>query len=439
MTPLPNVRGPEEQDPGRDRLTSEMEPHLNDTGIRIVGIPAFGIVIPNISGLFGLVGPADPLFWVGSVYFVVLSGSIWQGNRFFLLKQRRYLDWFRHPARKVMVLLAANVLYTAPLTVVWLWLWYEAAGFSPPDFGVIQTVTLMNVICVIFVTHVYETVYLIRQREDDQLHFEKLERSRAEAELEALRSQIDPHFMFNSLNTLAYLIETRPDSAKSFCDDLADVYRYILRRKNEALVHLAEELEFANRYAALMKHRFRNAVDIRLDAPAVNGLIPPISIQVLLENAVKHNAFSETNPLRVIVAASKNEVTVENDRRPLDTLRPSSQIGLRNLNERFELLTGRRIEVDSSEHLFRVTLPLIQEAGRTPSDVVHLTAEAPASALGPRTAVAHESAKASAPGLGMQAGVRHESAEASGSAHGLRTDVASESIGAATPAVSPAD
>ena len=336
------------------------EEFLNDRIIRVIGIPAFGIVIPNITGLFGPLGPLDGAYWLGYVYFILLSFSIWQGNRFFLLKQRAHFDWFRHPARKIMVLLAANVLYTAPLTVGWLYVWYRAVGFAAPDFAVIQVVTLMNVICVIFITHVYETVYLIKQREDDLLRVERLDRARAEAELDALRSQIDPHFMFNSLNTLAHLIETDSERARAFCDDLADVYRYILGRKNEALVLLSDEFAFAGRYVSLMKRRFGDAIDVQVKAAPVNGsLIPPISIQVLLENAVKHNAFSEAEPLRVLITASREAVTVENERKPLDLTRASPGIGLRNLNERFELLVKRPIIVDADDASFRVTLPLL--------------------------------------------------------------------------------
>ncbi len=347
------------------RTVGFMQEHLNDLTIRLIGIPAFGIIIPNLTGLFGPLGPSDPAYWAGYACFVLLSFCIWQGNRYVLLKQRLHFDWFQYPARKVMVLLAANVLYTAPLTIGWLWVWYRATAFSVPDVNVIQVVTLMNVICVIFITHVYETVYLIRQREDDMLRVERLERARAESELEALRSQIDPHFMFNSLNTLAYLIETRADQARAFCDDLADVYRYILRHKNEALVPLFDELAFAGSYAALMKRRFGNALDIRLDASAVNGsLIPPISIQVLLENAVKHNAFSESAPLRVDIDVDGDAVTVRNEKRPLEVLRPSSKIGLRNLNERFELLTRRGIDVEDEPLHFCVKLPLIHGTPR---------------------------------------------------------------------------
>ena len=334
---------------------------LHDQTIRAIGIPLFGIVIPNVAGLFGHLGPSDLTYWIGYVYFVGLSFCIWQGNRFFLLKQRPHYDWFSRPAQKIVVLLAANVLYTAPLTVAWLWLWYEAAGFAVWDVEAVRTVALINVICVIFITHIYETVYLIQQRENDLLRVERLDRARAEAELEALKNQIDPHFMFNSLNTLAHLIDTTHEQARSFCDDLADVYRYILKHKSTELVLLRDELDFARSYLALMSLRFGDAIDASLPSPSsVNaGLIPPISVQVLLENAVKHNAFSEREPLRVSVEIEPDRIVVINELRPRLDARPSSGIGLHNLGERFELITRRPIAVASDTVTFRVCLPIV--------------------------------------------------------------------------------
>ncbi len=336
-----------------------MDEQLRDQTIRLIGIPAFGIGIPNVTGLFGPFGPLDATYWLGYLYFIGLSFLIWQGNRYFLLKQRPHYDWFSRPAQKVMVLLAANVLYTAPLTVAWLWLWYEVAGFPQSDMEVIRTVTLINVICVIFITHIYETVYLIRQREADIIRVERLDRARAEAELEALKNQIDPHFMFNSLNTLTHLIDTHPDDARAFCDDLADVYRYILQHKSSELVLLSAELQFARSYLGLIAHRFGRAIEVSIPEQVNGALIPPISLQVLLENAVKHNAFSEREPLRISIRILEDAVVVRNERRRRLDDRPTSGIGLRNLSERFELLTHRPIDVSDDESVFSVTLPLV--------------------------------------------------------------------------------
>ena len=136
-----------------------------------------------------------------------------------------------------MMLVAANVLFTAPLTLAWLSAWYLLRGL-PVDFSAIQVVTLTNVICVVFVTHAYETVFLIRERESDMMRVERLERMRVEGELAALHSQIDPHFLFNSLNTLGHVIARDPVAARDFCDRLAEVYRYVLASRGRQLVSL---------------------------------------------------------------------------------------------------------------------------------------------------------------------------------------------------------
>ena len=170
-----------------------------------------------------------------------------------------------------MMLVAANVLYTAPLTLAWISAWYLLRGL-PVDVSAVQVVTLTNVICVVFVTHAYETVFLIRERESDMMRVERLERMRVEGELAALHSQIDPHFLFNSLNTLGHVIAHDPVRARDFCDRLAEVYRYVLASRGRQLVSLQEELDFVANYYALLALRFGAAIELvvepaRHDAP----------------------------------------------------------------------------------------------------------------------------------------------------------------------------
>lgn len=332
---------------------------LRDLRIRLIMVPLFAIVIPNATNLFGPLGVRDAAYWAGYLWFALLSFSIWHGNRWMLLAQRRRLDWFQHPVRKIVILVLANVFFTTPLSVAMLYGWYRANGFAA-DWSAIRAATLMSVICVLFITHVYETVYLIQQRGSDLVQFEKLERAKAEAELEALKAQVDPHFLFNSLNTLAWLIQNDAVGALRFNESLAEVYRYILHNKNRELVMAGEELAFLDRYYELIRLRFGDAVEMEMPVmqDSERQLVPPISLQILLENAVKHNEFSRERPLRIRLSAGPEGLTMRNEFRPRATVRESGRIGLRNLDERCRLVIGRGIEVHKDAGEFTVTVPV---------------------------------------------------------------------------------
>ncbi|MGZ5205755.1 MAG: sensor histidine kinase [Caldimonas sp.] len=336
---------------------------LADRPIMAIGIPAFGLAIPLLTGLYGSLRPGDLAFWAGCLYFVGLSAAIWLGNRWLLLQQRRHLDWFAQPARKLMMLIAANVLYTAPLTLAWIAAWYRLTG-RPIDTSVLQVVTLTNVICVVFVTHAYETVFLIRERESDMMRVERLERNRVEGELAALSSQIDPHFLFNSLNTLGHVIAHEPVRARDFCDRLAEVYRYVLACRGQQLVSLKDELEFVANYYALLALRFGPAIELVVEARSddagadEHSRIAPLALQTLLENAVKHNRFDPELPLGMRLSRHGDAVRFAHEMRPRTSKRAGAGLGLANLDERCRLLTGRGLEIERGGGLFAVTVPL---------------------------------------------------------------------------------
>ncbi len=341
----------------KPEIASLNPPPIHDVGIRLILIPAFGIAIPYFVGYFGPYGMQSPLYWAGLAWSILIAFTIWHGNRFFLLRQRRHYDWFQHPVRKICVLLFANVFYTAPVAVGMLLAWYRAAGFGP-DWNAIRTATLCCVICVVFITHVYETAYLIQQRETDLLAVERLDRARMEAELAALKAQVTPHFLFNSLNTLGWLIERDPRRALEFNQDLAEVYRYILAANRRELVPLGEEIDFATRYFNLLRRRFGRELELFVDDPGDRRgqwFLPPISLQTLLENAVKHNSHSPRNPLLVTIAFGADCVIVSNAKRPRAQAVPGACVGLRNLDDRCRLALGRAIEVaDGADFVVRV-------------------------------------------------------------------------------------
>jgi hypothetical protein len=354
----PAEAGHRRAEPGPART----EPAVDDRLVRAVGIPGFGLSIPHLAGLFGDLGAAEPGFWLGAAAFVLLAAAIWHGNRWLLFEQRRHYGWFDHPVRKVMMLLAANVLFTAPLTVVSLVAWYGWLGVAP-DWIAIRTTVLVNVICVVFVTHVYETVFLIKERERDLVRVAALDKARAEAELAAFLAQIDPHFLFNSLNTLGHLIDTAPDRARRFSDDLADLYRYLLRQRGRALVALDEEVAFMTAYVDLLRIRFGDALECRIQdegADLRHTRIPPTALQLLIENAVKHNEVGEGRRLVIDVRLGRDAVTVANAHQPRRSVRASAGVGLRNLEERARLTTGRALRVSQAGGQFVVEVPLAE-------------------------------------------------------------------------------
>ncbi|MFN3304626.1 MAG: sensor histidine kinase [Roseateles sp.] len=331
---------------------------LDDRLAMTLGSLGFGLAIAWLTGLYGPLGPRDGVFWLGLFGFIALALSIWAGNRWLLFKQRQHFDWFRHPLRKLLMLVVANVLYTAPVTLLGLLAWYAVAGL-PVDAGTLQVVTLTNVICVLFVTHGYETLFLIRERESDLLRVERLQRLRAQAELGALKAQVDPHFLFNSLNTLGHLIQSDPARGREFCDTLAEVYRYVLDVRQRDLVPLAEELAFLRRYHRLLELRFGAALPLHAELDGVERWrIAPLALQTLLENAVKHNQASASAPLPVRLSRAGAMLTVANPVRPRRSALPSAGVGLANLDERCRLLTGRALQVREGDGRFEVGVPL---------------------------------------------------------------------------------
>lgn len=336
---------------------------FDDRPVMLLGSLAFGLAIPQLSGLYGKLGPGDARFWIGQLGYIALALAIWAGNRWLLFKQREHFDWFGQPWRKLVMLVAANVLYTAPVTLLGLWL-CAALMQQPLPRASLQLVVAVNVICVLFVTHAYETLFLIRERESDLMRAEQLERARVQAELGALKAQVDPHFLFNSLNTLGHLIAHDAQRARECCDTLAEIYRYVLGVRERDLVPLGEELAFLRQYQRLLELRFGPAVQLVLgpgldDADAAaRWLLPPLALQTLLENAVKHNRTGQGEPMLLHLQREGATIVAHNARRPRSSALAGSGQGLANLDERCRLLIGRPLQRRESDEVFEIELPL---------------------------------------------------------------------------------
>ena len=192
-----------------------------------------------------------------------------------------------------------------------------------------------------------------------------LQKSQAESELRALKAQIDPHFLFNNLNVLHVLIGQDAAVAEHYLGCFARLYRYLIRHRDADFVSLAEELQFLDDYVYLLRHRFGAAYAFQTTlAP---GLDPtrlhtvPGTLQILIENALKHNSGDDDDPLPISLTISAQSLRVHNPQRPKHTRPEPGGTGLRNLRERYRLLAGQPVQIDNSAADFAVTVPLLHQ------------------------------------------------------------------------------
>lgn len=189
----------------------------------------------------------------------------------------------------------------------------------------------------------------------------ELERQNVESQLEGLRNQVNPHFLFNSLNTLVYLIPEDPDKAVRFVQQLSKVYRYVLESREAKMIPLKDELEFLHAYIFLLKERFGENLQIKLHDlnGASDGAIVPLTLQMLFENAIKHNVISAGKPLSVEMFAENGHLVVRNNLQRKNQVMDSTGIGLDNIRTRYRMLTDREVQVIASRDYFTVLLPLV--------------------------------------------------------------------------------
>ena len=177
-----------------------------------------------------------------------------------------------------------------------------------------------------------------------------------------MKNQVNPHFLFNSLNALTSMIHDQPDKAVEFVQKLSKVYRYILEIKNKEMISLREEMECIYAYQFLLKMRFGDNVRFHIDIPEdhMGCHIVPLSIQILLENAIKHNVISTGKPLSISIQLAKNgNLIVSNNLQKKNVVNGSTKTGISNINSRYQLLTGKQVEVIVTQEQFSVSVPLI--------------------------------------------------------------------------------
>lgn len=300
---------------------------------------------------------------------------------FFTLVFPNYISIIRYVNVSVLTLFNLSVIYQlhkSKLELLSIKSFFTVAAIiniffliSPLFVPVITTKTMFGPAGIGLVTWIIAFGYYTYKHYNmtiNELQLEKIKNlelteSNLEAQLASLKKQLDPHFLFNSLGTLIALIETDKNAAVEYIQDFSDVYRYILETKDNDFVTVGQELTFCNAFLSLLKKRFRNSINtiFSIDDDALTKLVPPLSIQMLLENAMKHNIATEEMPLQIKIYTQENFLVVENNLQIKKHSQMSSKVGLKNLNQRLYLLKKINIVVMENETVFIAKIPLIEK------------------------------------------------------------------------------
>jgi sensor histidine kinase YesM len=208
----------------------------------------------------------------------------------------------------------------------------------------------------------YEAISFYVQLQRTVAEKADLERQNVESQLEGLRNQVNPHFLFNSLNTLIYLIPEDSDKAVRFVQQLSKVYRYVLESRDSKMIPLSDELDFLKAYIFLLKERFGDNlhVDIQGLEQKRDTAIVPLTLQLLFENAIKHNVISTEKPLHIEVFSENGHIVVRNNLQKKNQVMDSTGVGLQNIRDRYRMLTEKDVEVIASQQFYTVALPVVE-------------------------------------------------------------------------------
>lgn len=275
-------------------------------------------------------------------------------DRIFLLPEKLLP---RIPSEFLLAVLA-GIIIGSSITVV-------ANTFMPYEDGLIKNIInnslITSVINIIIIT-VIEAIVWFKRSQQALVITEKLERENSQIRFETLKSQLNPHFLFNSLNVLSSLIKKDSDKAQNFVDEFSSVYRYTLDVIEKPVVELREEIDFAKSFLFLQKIRFDNAVEmeINVNASKLNYLVPPLAVQTLLENAFKHNKATVESPLKIKIYNENDWLWVVNNLQQKIKGSDSKGVGLSNLNKRYELLGEEFPNYSVTEKEYIAKIPLIK-------------------------------------------------------------------------------
>lgn len=312
-------------------------------------------IMPEESGEFFPVNPADMLFRFLVLFlyiFIVLDiNLIWFKKTFPKISHKKFR----------LIIVSGNVFVFGTSFILYVFGLEFVHGVA--IHGTETATTLFGwVIIMLSSLLIGKVVEQQRKSKADDIDKEILKREKVQSELNEIKNQLNPHFLFNSLNSLHSLIRKKPDEASDFVTNLSKLYRYVLQSSEKDLVSIKEELSFLKSYTDLLHIRYKNKfdIDIKIDESDLLKKIPVLSIQLLVENAVKHNEISEEFPLRVLLYVKDNCVYVSNKLRPRKSLTQGTGNGILNLSKRCEILIGGKVRIMKDDS-FTVSIPVKKE------------------------------------------------------------------------------
>lgn len=288
---------------------------------------------------------------------IISEFSIWLSAR---LDQA--VPWERETSRRISMQLSIHLAFSIAVSVLVNVGYYGAIGGEWIGFSELIMCVMFGAIISITITSAYSGIYFFQSWKTNLLEAEKLKREAAEAEAQALKNQLSPHFLFNSLNTLAALVDENPQEAIEFIQRFSKVYRYVLESREKPLVSLGDELAFAKSYLYLLQARFGENLKVTIDVSDddLEKTLLPMSLQMLIENAVKHNVASHDKPLQILIKSDGRRLIVENNVQRKTFVKDSTQIGLQNINRRYGLIDrSQTILIEQTPTHFTVKLPLL--------------------------------------------------------------------------------
>jgi sensor histidine kinase YesM len=324
---------------------------INLSLIILVGILLSGIWFVA----FGFESARETLQGLG--HGLIMTAGIWIGCMTIVGWLWKKYPWEFYPVKHLIL----EILMITAYTIVYSTIIYSIErrlGMAEPSDGIFFE-AFVTLLITYLITSIHELVYFYRQW---KYHFSKslrLEKDNIQAKYETLKTQINPHFLFNSLNSLTTLVDDNP-RAVDYIGNLSEFFRYMLSSRDKELVLLREEIRILERYISLQQSRFVNNLKVDLQVPEkyYHFAIPPLVIQMLVENSIKHNVISKDRPLTVTVKADSDTLTVQNNLQKKPGVASMGQ-GLNNIRERYRLFTSREVRVYENSSIFKVTIPLL--------------------------------------------------------------------------------